>query len=67
MAVDIGDELEPCTNEISMIKLSDRELSDNDIVFIDTPGFDTLEVSEADILRQLSDWLRTTWVYRSIK
>ena len=63
MAVDIGDELEPCTNEISMIKLSDRELSDNDIMFIDTPGFDTLEVSEADILRQLSDWLRTTWVY----
>ena len=58
--VDIGDELEPCTSEISMIKLSDHELSDNDIMFIDTPGFDTLEVSEADVLTQLSNWLRAT-------
>lgn len=52
-----------------MIKLSDHKLSDKDIMFIDTPGFDTLEVSEADILRRLSDWLRTTWVYplRSVR
>jgi len=58
--VDIGNELEPCTSEISMIKLSDHGLSDNDIMFIDTPGFDTLEVSEADVLKQLSEWLRKT-------
>jgi len=63
MEIAIGHELELCTRNISVIKISDRERSDHDIVFIDTPGFDTLNVSEADILKLVSDWLKTTWVY----
>lgn len=64
--VAIGDELEPCTSEISMIKLPNSELSENDIIFIDTPGFDTLEVSESDILKQLSDFLRSTFKEKAV-
>jgi hypothetical protein len=63
LEIDIGGELEPCTRNISIIKLSDRSRCDHDIVLIDTPGFDTLKVSEADILKLVSDWLKTTWVY----
>jgi GTPase Era involved in 16S rRNA processing len=63
LEIAIGVELEPCTRNICAIKLFDSQHSDNDIVFIDTPGFDTLEISEEDILKLVSNWLGMTWVY----
>ena len=58
----VGHTLESCTSEISIVKLSVPELVDGDIVFIDTPGFDDTHKSDADILKMVADWLKSTYV-----
>jgi GTPase Era involved in 16S rRNA processing len=54
--------LEPCTSEIDTFKVS---FPGYNIVFIDTPGFDTpdfddLNSSDDKILKMISKWLAET-------
>ena len=53
-----GHDLEPCTTEISMIKMT---FLNHNIVFVDTPGFD-VEISDSDILKMISDELERAYV-----
>ena len=57
----MGHTLESCTSEIKIVKLSVPELADGDVVFVDTPGFDDTHKSDADILKMVADWLKTTY------
>lgn len=59
----MGHNLESCTSEVGIIRLSLPELSVNDLVFVDTPGFDDTHKSDVDILKMVADWLKTTFVY----
>jgi hypothetical protein len=58
----VGHTLESCTSEIKIVKLSVPELTDGDVIFVDTPGFDDTHKSDADILKMVADWLKTTYV-----
>ena len=58
----VGHTLESCTSEIKIVKLSVPELSDSDVVFVDTPGFDDTHKSDSDILKMVADWLKSTCV-----
>jgi predicted GTPase len=58
----VGHTLESCTSEIKIVKLSVPELDDGDVVFVDTPGFDDTHKSDADILKMVADWLKSTYV-----
>ncbi|TFK44962.1 P-loop containing nucleoside triphosphate hydrolase protein, partial [Crucibulum laeve] len=58
---EVGHSLESCTSEIGIIKISYPELSDCDIVFVDTPGFDNTHKSDLDILKMISEWLSATY------
>ena len=55
----IGHDLESCTSEIGMIKMS---FPGYNIVFVDTPGFDDTKRPDSDILKMISDWLEKTYV-----
>jgi len=57
----VGHSLESCTSEIKIVKLTVPELTDGDVVFVDTPGFDDTHKSDADILKMVADWLKTTY------
>ncbi|KAF8811582.1 hypothetical protein BYT27DRAFT_6442621 [Phlegmacium glaucopus] len=57
----VGHDLESCTSEINIVKLSVPELADGDVVFVDTPGFDDTHKSDADILKMVADWLKATY------
>lgn len=59
----VGENLQSCTSEINIYKLTFLGISDNDIVFVDTPGFDDTNLSDAEILKKISDWLKRTWVF----
>lgn len=58
----MGHSLESCTSEIKIVKLTVPELADGDVVFVDTPGFDDTHKSDADILKMVADWLKSTYV-----
>jgi hypothetical protein len=62
MDTGVGHTLESCTSEIKIFKLSVPEFPDGDVVFVDTPGFDDTHKSDADILKMIADWLKTTYV-----
>ena len=55
----IGHDLESCTSEIGIIKMS---FPDYSIVFVDTPGFEDSKNSDSDILKMISDWLEIAYV-----
>jgi len=57
----VGHTLESGTSEIKNYKLSVPELADGDVVFVDTPGFDDTHKSDADILKMVADWLKSTY------
>ncbi|KAF8159692.1 hypothetical protein B0H34DRAFT_674009 [Crassisporium funariophilum] len=57
----IGHSLESCTSTIDTIKLSFPQYSDCDVVFVDTPGFDDTNKSDADILEMIAAWLKETF------
>ena len=59
----IGHDLEPCTQDFGITRIPGPHY---DIVLIDTPGFDALDLSEAKILESLSNWLQITWAYFTI-
>jgi hypothetical protein len=58
----VGHGLESCTSDISTVRLSFPERTASDIVFVDTPGFDHTNKTEADVLKMVADWLKTTYV-----
>jgi len=58
----VGHDLESYTSEIKIVKLSVPELANGAVVFVDTPGFDDTNKSDADILKMVADWLKATYV-----
>ena len=62
----VGHSLESCTSEIKIVKLTVPELADGDVVFVDTPGFDDTHKSDADILKMVADWLKSTYVFLNL-
>jgi predicted GTPase len=64
--IGVGHELQSCTTEINMVKLNyldPSRITDFDIVFVDTPGFDDTNKTDVEILEMLADWLNKTWVH----
>ena len=59
----MGHALESCTKQILDFRHSLPELAYGDLVFVDTPGFDDTDKSDADILKMVVEWLKTTFVY----
>ncbi|KAF8811581.1 hypothetical protein BYT27DRAFT_7133942 [Phlegmacium glaucopus] len=57
----VGHSLAPCTSKMNIVRLPMPKLTDGSVVFIDTPGFDTTFKSEADGLKLVVDWLKTTY------
>ncbi|KAJ8456402.1 hypothetical protein ONZ45_g18733 [Pleurotus djamor] len=57
----VGHELEPCTNDINILRFQCLERSLQDIVFVDTPGFDGVHKTDKDILNMIANWLRVTY------
>lgn len=49
----IGHSLESCTQEIGMVKVQD-------VVLVDTPGFDDTEKTDREVLTMIADWLAVT-------
>ena len=62
----MGHTLESCTSEISSVRLSIPELAFENLVFVDTPGFDDTYKSDGDILEMVADWLKSTCVFLSV-
>ena len=60
MEIAVGHDLEPCTQDFGITRIPGPHY---DIVLVDTPGFDALDLTEANILQSLSNWLRITCVY----
>jgi hypothetical protein len=58
----VGHGLESCTEDITITKFQRLERSDLDIVFVDSPGLDNANKSDAEILDMIADWLKTTCV-----
>ncbi|KAJ3513212.1 hypothetical protein NLJ89_g3072 [Agrocybe chaxingu] len=67
----VGDSLQSCTSNIEVVKLSCPErFSFDHLYLVDTPGFDWrngrdgLTRSDAEILKDISDWLNNTYQQR---
>ena len=52
----VGHDLESCTAEVSMVRI-------DDVVLVDTPGFDDTNKTDREILIMIADWLTNTYVY----
>ena len=48
-----------------MVRLSIPEMAFGDLVFVDTPGFNNTYKSDADVLKMVADWLKSTYVFVS--
>ena len=57
---------ESCTSKVSSVRFSIPEIAFGDLVFVDTPGFDDTLIKEVDILKDLADWLKTTYVFVAV-
>ncbi|KAF7970672.1 hypothetical protein HWV62_23260 [Athelia sp. TMB] len=55
----IGHELLSCTSEIYATRIQNRPNGDN-VVLVDTPGFDDTETPDVMILKKIADWLAAT-------
>ena len=55
----VGHGLKSCTKEIRAVRYPHPD-GERNIVLVDTPGFDDTFVSDAEILRKIAEWLRTT-------
>jgi len=49
----VGHDLEPCTAEVGMVRV-------DNVVLVDTPGFDNIHTMDRDILTMVADWLTKT-------
>ncbi|TID14203.1 p-loop containing nucleoside triphosphate hydrolase protein [Venturia nashicola] len=54
----VGHGIDPCTQAIA---LADVMIDGTQVCLIDTPGFDDLERTDADILRLIAKWLAATY------
>jgi predicted GTPase len=52
----VGHDLESCTAEVSMVRI-------DDVILVDTPGFDDTNKTDREILTMIADWLTNTYVY----
>ncbi|KAF9533613.1 P-loop containing nucleoside triphosphate hydrolase protein [Crepidotus variabilis] len=55
-----GNSLSSVTSEVRAIRVKHPHMDQN-IVLVDTPGFDDTHRSDADILRMIGDWLERTY------
>ncbi|KAL4259612.1 hypothetical protein AB1N83_006534 [Pleurotus pulmonarius] len=60
-ATGVGHDLESCTNSIDILKFQCIERSMQDIIFVDTPGFDDTHKSDVEILEMIAGWLKQTY------
>lgn len=60
--VDIGHELSSCTTEVKMFRHESPERSDFKVVLVDTPGYDYIEPTDAEVLEMIADWINKTYV-----
>ncbi|PPR00696.1 hypothetical protein CVT24_000984 [Panaeolus cyanescens] len=56
--IDVGNGLQPTTKKIEIFRLSFPDVSDSDFIFIDTPGFDDIHLSDSQAIQMLSELLR---------
>ncbi|KAF8805168.1 hypothetical protein BYT27DRAFT_7192832 [Phlegmacium glaucopus] len=49
------------TSGINIVKMSAPELTNGDVIFVDTPGFNDTHKSDTEILKMLAEWLRNTY------
>ena len=49
----VGHDLEPCTAEVGMVRV-------DNVVLVDTPGFDNSDTTDSDILSMVAEWLTNT-------
>ena len=59
----MGHDLHSCTSEVTNVRLSIPEIAFEDLVFVDTPGFDDTHKKDVDILKMVADWLKFTYVF----
>ena len=57
----MGHGLESFTDKITAFRIPDLSGSDNNIFFVDMPGFDGTR-SDVDVLKLISDWLHSMYV-----
>ena len=53
--------MESCTSAVRNVRLSIPEVALDDVVLVDTPGFDG-DIEDVDTLKIIADWLRSTYV-----
>jgi predicted GTPase len=53
-----GSRLEPCTSDVSAVRLLNHPVHDDRLVLVDTPGFDDTNKSDLDVLQIVSNWLQ---------
>ncbi|EKM78811.1 hypothetical protein AGABI1DRAFT_13598, partial [Agaricus bisporus var. burnettii JB137-S8] len=58
--VEVGHKLGSCTEEVRAVPCR-HPSKDEDIVLVDTPGFDDTYKSDAEILEQIAKWLADTY------
>ena len=49
----VGHDLELCTAEVGMVKV-------DNVVLVDTPGFDNTDTTDSDILSMVAEWSTNT-------
>ncbi|KAF9450889.1 hypothetical protein P691DRAFT_725104 [Macrolepiota fuliginosa MF-IS2] len=54
----VGHSLQSFTSQVSAVRVNIMDIS---VVLVDTPGFDDTYLSDLDILKMISDWLRKTF------
>ncbi|KAJ8502984.1 hypothetical protein ONZ45_g11263 [Pleurotus djamor] len=64
MGAKVSDQLDSCTHDIQAYRCSNPYNGEQDIVLVDTPGFDDTYRSDADILQSIADWLNSTYQRR---
>jgi predicted GTPase len=48
-----------------MFRLSIPKMDFGDLVLVDTPGFNNTHKSDAEVLKMVADWLKSTYVFVS--
>ncbi|KAF8129490.1 P-loop containing nucleoside triphosphate hydrolase protein [Boletus edulis] len=61
----IGHELRSCTKDVLAIRFPDQQ-SGQDVVLVDTPGFDHTSKSDLDVLNMISDWLDSSYKQKKL-
>ena len=56
----IGHDLDSCTQEVQAVRCSHPDNPNRNVVFLDTPGFDDTDKTDAEVLMAIAHWLNTT-------